>query len=67
VDVRMDELGNVNFLEVNPLAGLHPIDSDLPILASMHGLDYRDLIRMIMEFACDRLGLEYGKIHSAIA
>ncbi|MFA6774169.1 MAG: ATP-grasp domain-containing protein, partial [Sphaerochaeta sp.] len=37
VDVKMDEKGVVHFLEVNPLAGLHPIDSDLPILSRMHG------------------------------
>lgn len=57
VDVKMDSQGNVHFLEVNPLAGLHPIDSDLPILSRMHGISYEALIKRIMDAACKRLGL----------
>ncbi|MGE4585166.1 MAG: D-alanine--D-alanine ligase [Sphaerochaeta sp.] len=57
VDLKMDGNGQVQFLEVNPLAGLHPIDSDLPILCRMHGLDYTGLLSRIMESATKRLGL----------
>ena len=57
IDVKMDEKGVVHFLEVNPLAGLHPIDSDLPILSRMHGLGYDDLIARILHSAQKRLGL----------
>jgi len=57
IDVKMDEKGVVHFLEVNPLAGLHPIDSDLPILSRMHGLGYDELIARIMHSAQKRLGL----------
>jgi len=57
VDVKMDSSGVPHFLEVNPLAGLHPIDSDLPILSRMHGLTYDDLIARIMASACKRTGL----------
>ncbi len=57
VDLRMDRDGVPHFLEVNPLAGLHPIDSDLPILSAMHGLSYDDLIAAIMASACARYGL----------
>jgi len=57
VDVKMDEKGVVHFLEVNPLAGLHPIDSDLPILSRMHGLSYDELIARIVHSAQKRLGL----------
>lgn len=57
IDVKMDERGVVHFLEVNPLAGLHPIDSDLPILSRMHGLDYDALIARILHSAQKRLGL----------
>jgi len=53
----MDEKEVVHFLEVNPLAGLHPIDSDLPILSRMHGLSYDDLIGRIVYSAQKRLGL----------
>ncbi|NOT00308.1 MAG: D-alanine--D-alanine ligase [Phycisphaerales bacterium] len=49
VDVRADSNGEIHFLEVNPLAGLHPKHSDLPILCTQAGIPYRDLIRMIME------------------
>ena len=44
VDIKSDEAGRPHFLEVNPLAGLHPEHSDLPILAAMHGCDYPALI-----------------------
>ena len=57
VDLKMDREGVPYFLEVNPLAGLHPIDSDLPILARMHGLSYDDLIERIMASAFKRMGV----------
>jgi D-alanine-D-alanine ligase len=48
VDLRSDANGLPNFLEVNPLAGLHPEHSDLPILCKMAGIGYRELIRRIL-------------------
>jgi D-alanine-D-alanine ligase len=57
VDLRLDGDGTPNFLEVNPLAGLHPIHSDLPILAGMAGISYRELIGMILREAMRRQGL----------
>ncbi len=57
IDVKMDEHGVVHFLEVNPLAGLHPVDSDLPILCRMHGISYDALIERIIHSARTRLGL----------
>jgi D-alanine-D-alanine ligase len=55
VDIRCDVAGRPHFLEVNPLAGLHPVDSDLPILCYKRGLTYRELIASIMESARLRL------------
>ena len=55
VDIRCDALGRPQFLEVNPLAGLHPEHSDLCILARMAGLTYRDLIGHMMSAAIERL------------
>jgi len=55
VDLKLDKYGNPNFLEVNPLAGLHPEHSDLPILAHLVGISYKDLIRMIMDSAIQRI------------
>jgi len=49
VDIRCDDSGLPNFIEVNPLAGLHPEHSDLPILSRLNGISYPELIAMIME------------------
>ena len=57
VDIRMDAAGVPNFIEVNPLAGLNPIHSDLPILARKSGIAYHELIQMIMQSALQRLNL----------
>lgn len=56
VDVRLDDKGNVHFLEVNPLAGIHPEHSDLPIMAKMIGMNYRSLLEKIMQSAIARTG-----------
>lgn len=56
VDLRCDAGGRPHFLEVNPLAGLHPVDSDLTILAGLVGLPYRRLIGAILESALSRCG-----------
>lgn len=55
VDVRMDSNGIVNFIEVNPLAGLNYLTSDLPIMCGLKGKDFNDLIKDIMDSAIKRL------------
>jgi D-alanine-D-alanine ligase len=55
VDLRCDANGVPNFIEVNPLAGLHPEHSDLPILCGKVGIAYDQLIGMIMESALKRM------------
>ena len=55
VDVRLDNRGRACFIEVNPLAGLHPSHSDLPILAGLAGISYRELMSDIMGSALSRL------------
>ncbi len=57
VDLRADREGRPQFLEVNPLAGLDPRRSDLVILARLAGLQFQELIAMIMTSAHQRLGL----------
>lgn len=57
VDIRLDMKGIPHFLEVNPLAGLHPEHSDLPIICNLAGYPYRELIRSIMDSALLRSGL----------
>ena len=55
VDIRCDANQAPMFLEVNPLAGLNPKDSDLPILARMAGVSYTELLGRIMTSAVARL------------
>lgn len=55
LDIRADASGVPHFLEVNPLAGLHPTHSDLPILSALAGVSYRDLLGMIMSSAEERI------------
>jgi D-alanine-D-alanine ligase len=57
VDLRCDASGEPNFLEVNPLPGLHPTYSDLPILAGRAGISYAELLGRIVEAAARRCGL----------
>ena len=54
IDLRVDEKGIPNFLEVNPLAGLHPQNSDLCILAKKAGMTYTALIGVIISSAIKR-------------
>jgi D-alanine-D-alanine ligase len=56
VDIRSDSLGNPQFLEVNPLAGLHPQHSDLPMICTAAGISYVELIEEILRSAACRLG-----------
>jgi D-alanine-D-alanine ligase len=55
VDLRCNARGEPLFLEVNPLPGLHPQHSDLPILCRLLGIGYADLLDMIMTSARRRL------------
>jgi D-alanine-D-alanine ligase len=55
IDLKADRNGRICFIEANPLAGLNPIHSDLPILARMYGIEYQRLMEMIMESALRRI------------
>ena len=55
VDLRADTAGVPNFMEVNPIAGLHPENSDLCIIAAKRGMTYTALIEAIMKSALGRL------------
>ncbi len=56
IDLRCDETGAPYLLEINPLAGMHPSHSDLPILCTQAGIPYRELVRTIVESARERIG-----------
>jgi len=55
VDLRADSNGVPNFIELNPLAGLRPGHSDLPILCELAGMPYRELISGIVRSVLRRL------------
>ena len=55
IDIRLDKKGVPNFIEVNPLAGLNDVTSDLPILARMNGYSYDFIIKTIMDSAIKRI------------
>jgi D-alanine-D-alanine ligase len=58
VDVRCDRRGRAGkpqFIEVNPLAGIHPEHSDLPMICTRQGMAYLDLIRLILDSARERM------------
>lgn len=58
IDIRMDALGVPNFIEVNPLAGLNPVRSDLAILARQINLTYHALIERIIRSTEIRCGIQ---------
>ena len=58
VDVRADAGGALMVLEVNPLPGMHPEHSDLPILASKLGISYVELMRRILDHGLARIARE---------
>lgn len=59
IDFRCDASGRPSFLEVNPLAGLHPIHSDLIILGRLRGIPHAEIIGRIVESALGRLGKDF--------
>lgn len=55
IDIRCDRFGRPGFIEVNPLAGLRPEYSDLPMVCGFFGTSYVRLIEMILESATKRI------------
>lgn len=54
VDLKADRKGRICFIEANPLAGLNPVHSDLPILARFYGIQYQTLMEMIVNASIKR-------------
>ena len=54
IDFKLDREGMPYFLEINPLPGLNPKSSDLPIMAAKMGWDYRKLVSSIFRAALER-------------
>ncbi len=60
LDLRADAQGRPNFIEANPLAGMNPSHSDLPILNGLLGNTYQDLLAEILRSALKRAGTGPG-------
>ena len=54
IDLRVTKDNEVFFIEINPLPGLTPGFSDLPLLARNNGLEYQELIGEILRPAISR-------------
>jgi D-alanine-D-alanine ligase len=60
VDFRLDNEGSPYILEINPLPGLNPDYSDLPIEAKAAGWSYERFIKSIIDIAAERWGIKAG-------
>jgi D-alanine-D-alanine ligase len=64
IDIRLDERGEPNILEVNPLPGVLPQPEDnscLPKAARTAGYSYSALLHRVVDEAATRYGLNNGK------
>jgi D-alanine-D-alanine ligase len=63
IDVRLDDAGVPNVLEVNPLPGILPDPADnscLPKAARAAGIGYDELIQSCLKYAAARQGVKLG-------
>jgi D-alanine-D-alanine ligase len=66
VDLRMTPKGELYVIEVNPLPGLTPGYSDLCLIASAAGIEYRTLIGEILEGGLKRLREKRREARTAV-
>jgi phosphoribosylamine---glycine ligase len=66
IDLRGNETGTACFLEANPLPGLDPVRSDLPILVRLAGGTYPDLLRLIISAATARTALSRKSLPTSV-
>jgi len=61
IDVRLDENGIPNILELNPLPGILPNPEEhscFPLAARTAGMDYSEMINSVLDVAIKRYGIE---------
>lgn len=58
IDFRIAPDERIYLIEVNPLPGLAPNYSDLPMLAAFNGIAYNDLICHVLYCALERYGMK---------
>ena len=57
IDIRLNKDNIPYVLEINPLPGLNPKESNFPLMAYAAGMNYDDLIGAILTSASERIGL----------
>jgi D-alanine-D-alanine ligase len=62
IDLRSNAWGQPCFLEANPLAGLHPTHSDLPMIGMFQGMSFTQLVGEIVASAAMRVTRTAGPI-----
>jgi D-alanine-D-alanine ligase len=70
IDVRLDDTGAPNILEVNPLPGILPNPEDnscMPKAARTAGYSYSALIHRVVDEACRRYGIKRAARPAAVA
>lgn len=65
VDIRLHENGQPFFIELNPLPSLHPVAS-LMTAAHVKGLDFKNVMRLIIRSAARRYGLAIRPVRKAV-
>ncbi|MBU1122150.1 MAG: ATP-grasp domain-containing protein [Candidatus Omnitrophota bacterium] len=60
VDFRMDSKNIPKVIDINPIPGLSPRYSDLPILWSLAGNKYSQLIRLFLSESFSRYGIKFN-------
>jgi D-alanine-D-alanine ligase len=63
LDFRVSPEGVPYFLEINPLPGLNPHSSDLPIMARKLGWTYQELVAAVLKAALRRCGCASSDSH----
>lgn len=57
IDFLLSKERDIYFIEINPLPGLAPGYSDYPMIAGFNGIEYKDMIKMILNSALKRHGM----------
>ncbi|MDZ7724206.1 MAG: P1 family peptidase [candidate division KSB1 bacterium] len=65
VDIRLHRNGDPYFIELNPLPSLHP-NASLMTAAAVMGLDFKDVLRLILRSAAKRFGIPLRNIRRQI-
>lgn len=60
-DIRLSQENIPYVLEVNPLPGLDPRESNFPMMSRAAGIEYRDVLKTILQSAMARYGMSACK------